>query len=443
MKYTVREIANITGGKLYRLSGDEVVTGVSMDSRTVKKGDLFFGIRGEHFDGSTFAKEAVDKGAVCAVVPEYKRTENVPSILVDEPVMAMGRLAKNYLLSKLRAKVIGITGSVGKTTTKDLIHRLLSIRFKTSKTMRSFNGFIGLPFTILNAREDDNFLVLEYGISKPYEMDYLVSIAEPDVAVLTKVGKSHLEFLNTEEEVAIEKAKLFKTLKMFDIAILNRETPFLDFFEAALPKMVRVVYYQTPEIIKMDIEGTVFKFEDEIFETPLIGRHIITNLTAAIITAKTLGVPIEDIKEEIKRISPSPMRMETLSINGFKIINDAYNANPESMKALIDTVKDMKLSGEKIFVLGDMLELGPKSPIFHEDIGRYLSEHVQDAILFSFGELAQNYIKGARKLSNKKHFSDINELVNEILNRKSAYIFIKASRGMQLERVIEKLKERV
>ena len=443
MKYTVREIANIMGGKLYRLSGDETVTGVSMDSRTTKRGDIFFGIRGEHFDGSLFAKEAVEKGAVCAVVPEYKKTENVPSILVDEPVMAMGRLAKNYLLSRLRAKVIGITGSVGKTTTKDLIHRLLSIKYKASKTIKSFNGFIGLPFSILNAKENDDFLVLEYGISRPYEMDYLISIAEPSVAVLTKVGKSHLEFLNTEEEVAIEKAKLFKALKMFDIAVLNRETPFLDFFESNLPKMVRVIYYNTPEILRMDINGTLFKFEDEVFETPLLGKHLVTNLVAAITTAKTLGVPIEDIKNEVKNITPSPMRMEPLTIGNFNVINDAYNANPESMKALIDTVKEMQIPDEKIFVLGDMLELGPKSPIFHESIGKYLADNIEDAALLTYGKLAENYIKGARKLSFKKHFENMDELVSEILKREKGYVFVKASRATGLERVIEKMKERV
>lgn len=443
MRYTAREVANIMGGKLYRLSGDEIITGISIDSRSIQKGDMFFGIRGERFDGATFAKEAINKGAVCAVVPEYKKTENVPSILVDEPVMAMGRLAKNYLMSKLRAKVIGITGSVGKTTTKDLIHRLLSIKYNVSKTIKSYNGFIGLPFSILKAKEKDDFLVLEYGISRPYEMDYLVSIAEPSVAVLTRVGKSHLEFLHTEEEAAIEKSKLFKSLKMFDIAILNKKSPFLDFFEASLPKMVRVFYYETPKIIEVSMEGTTFKVEDEIYKTPLIGKHLVTNLTAAIITAKILGVPLKDIKEEVKNIGPSPMRMEPISIGHFHILNDAYNANPESMKALIETVKEMGIKEDIIFVLGDMLELGPKAPIYHENIGRYLAENLENAALFTYGKLAENYIKGAKKLQSKKHFDDLDELVEEILKRKKGYVFIKASRGMELERIIEKLKERV
>ncbi len=443
MKYTTGEIAHIVGGKLYRLSGDEVVTGVSMDSRTVKKGDAFFGIRGEKFDGTTFAQDAVNKGAVCAIVPEFKKTENVPSILVDEPVMAMGRLAKSYLLSKLRAKVIGITGSVGKTTTKDLLHRLLSIKYQASKTQKSFNGFIGLPFTILNADENDDFLVLEYGISKPYEMDYLVSVAEPSVAILTKVGKSHLEFLNTEEEVAIEKAKLFKTLKMFDIAVLNRNTPFLDFFETALAKLVRVFYYETPEILDMDFTGTTFKIDDETFKTPLLGKHIITNLNAAILVAKTLGVPMDDIKKEIKKLKPSPMRMEPIEVGNFHVLNDAYNANPESMKALIDTAKELNCGKKKIFVFGDMLELGPKSPVYHEIIGKYLADSIENAILLSYGDVAKQYIRGARSLSTKEHFDDLENLVERLIAFKDGCVFLKASRGMEMERVIEYLKEKL
>ena len=443
MKYTVREAARIMGGKLYRLSGDEVITGVSIDSRTIKKGDMFFGIKGERFDGTQFAKDAVEKGGVCAIVPEFKKTENVPSILVDEPVMAMGRLARSYLNSKLKAKIIGITGSVGKTTTKDLLHRLLSIKYNVSKTQKSQNGFIGLPFTILNASEKDDYLVLEYGISKPYEMDYLISIAPPDVAVLTRVGKSHLKFLNTEEEVAIEKSKLFKALKMFDIAVLNKNTPLLDFFEAAIPKMVRLLYYETPEIVEMTTDGTIFKLEGETFKTPLIGKHIITNLVAAILVAKTLGVSIEDIKEEVRKLTPSPMRLEIIHIGKFTVINDAYNANPESMKALIDTANDLNFKGKKIFVLGDMLELGPRSPIFHEEIGRDLASKIPDAVLYTTGNFGKDYIKGARLLKEKEYFDDIEGIVEKLLDKGDGIIFVKASRGMALERVIEKLKERI
>ncbi len=443
MKYTAKEAARIMGGKLYRLSGDEIITGVSIDSRTIKKGDMFFGIKGERFDGTQFAEEAVKKGGVCAVVPEFKRTENVPSILVDEPVMAMGRLARSYLNTKLKAKIIGITGSVGKTTTKDLLHKLLSIKYSVSKTQKSQNGLIGLPLTILNASEKDDYLVLEYGISRPCEMDYLISIASPDVAVLTKVGKSHLEFLNTEKEVAIEKSKLFKALKMCDIAILNKNTPLLDLFVSAIPKMVRLLYYETPKIIKMTTEGTTFKFEGKTFKTPLIGKHIITNLSAAMLVAKILGVPIEDIREEVTRLSPSPMRLEITHIGKFTVVNDAYNANPESMRALIDTAKDLNFNGKKVFVLGDMLELGPKSHIFHEAIGNYLATTIPDAILYTTGNFGKDYIKGAHGLKEKEYLDNIDEIVHRLLKHNDGILFVKASRGMALERVIEKLKERI
>lgn len=441
MKYTTGEIARITGGKLYKLKGNEVVTGVSIDSRTIKKGDIFFGIRGERFDGTQFSKEAVEKGAICAVIPEFKKTEGVPSILVDEPVMAMGRLARSYLSTRLRAKIIGITGSVGKTTTKDLIYRLLSIKYSVSKTIKSQNGFIGLPLSILNAREKDNYLVIEYGISKPYEMDYLVSIAPPDIALLTKVGKSHLEYLHTEEEVAIEKTKLFKSLKKFDIAILNKNTPYLDFFQAVMPKMVRVIYYTLPEIIKMQIDGTVFRIENDTYKTPLIGQHIITNVVAAITVAKLLGVPTDAIKEEITKIKPSPMRFEIIHLGKYTIINDTYNANPDSMKAMIETARDLNTKGKKIFVLGDMLELGPKSPIFHREIGKYLAQNIPEAILYTTGNFGNEYLEGARSLKIKKYFADIEGIVERLYEEEGGLLFIKASRGMRLERVIDKLKE--
>ncbi len=443
MQYTLEEAARIMGGTLHKANAKAIANGVSIDSRQVKKGELFFGIRGTRVDGSRFAREAVSRGAIAAIVPKGKMTEGVPSIFVDEPVLAMGRLAKFHRISKINGKVIGITGSVGKTTTTNFLSELLLEKFKVSRTIKSYNDAIGLPISVLSADEDADFVVLEYGISHPYEMDYLLSIVKPDNALITKIGKSHLEFLQTVEMVAIEKAKILKVLPMLGIAELYKNSPFTDILTAAIPKMVKVLYYEEPEVMEIAPSGMKFKYREKVYGTGVIGSQIATNIAASITMARELGVDEELINEGVSKLTAMPMRMEVLKLDDLNVILDCYNSNPESQKALIDTASMMKGCDKKIFLLGDMLELGKKSAIFHREIGKYLGEHTKADLLITTGEFGMEMLKGAAPhIQNARYIEKYDEIVDFLSKTiTTGCLFVKASRKLHLESIIKALRE--
>jgi len=448
--FRLKEIEVITGGKLLDADPELEIKGVSTDSRTVKEGDLFFAIRGPKFDGADFAREALEKGASCVVLPFGKGPSDIPRILVDSPILALGRLA-NYKIKRMSAKVIGITGSVGKTTTKELIYTLLSARFKVYKSKKSYNNNIGLPLTILNAPPDIDFLVLEYGTNHPGEISYLTYIARPHIAVLTKVARSHLEFFVNTLNVAIEKAGLFEALPPKGIAVINAETIHLDEIEKRIPPLVKKIFYG---VDKGDIKPSRYTFEEDKTKfsvdgveliLPIPSRGMLENALAAIVVAKELEIPLHEMKELLRNFRDESMRMEIIKLeSGFKIVNDAYNSNPDSLMELFKTFNEQE-DKRLIFVLGDMLELGDKALELHKEAGVKFVE-TGHKILFTCGNLARFISEEAAKRGAEVyHFQSKKALQDALLNfvKRGDTILFKASRAMQFEDIIKNLEEKL
>ena len=448
--FKLREIEVVTGGKLLDADPEKEIKGVSTDSRTVKEEDLFFAIRGPKFDGADFAMEAVEKGASCVILPFGKGPSNIPRILVDSPILALGRLA-NYKIKKMSTRVIGITGSVGKTTTKELIYTLLSARFKVYKSKKSYNNNIGLPLTILNAPQDIDYLVLEYGTNHPGEISYLTYIARPHIAVLTRVARSHLEFFVNTLNVAIEKAGLFEALPPRGIAIVNAETIHLNEIERRIPPLVKKIFYGVekgdvkPVRYTLEEDKTKFLVDGEELILPIPGKGMLENAMAAIVVAKELGIPLHEMKELLRNFRDESMRMEIINLeSGFKIVNDAYNSNPDSLLELFKTFREHK--GKRlIFVLGDMLELGDKAPELHREAGEQFVA-TGHKILFTCGELAKFISEEAAKRGAEvHHFQSKRDLQDALLNfvKQGDIILFKASRAMQFEDIIKNLEEKL
>ncbi|MEO0198120.1 MAG: UDP-N-acetylmuramoyl-tripeptide--D-alanyl-D-alanine ligase [candidate division WOR-3 bacterium] len=446
--FTVREIAFITGGRIRNSDPNVYVSDFTTDSRVIKQNSIFIAIKGEKFDGAFFSKEAIEKGALAVIVPAGSDIpSSLPRIEVDDPVLAMAKLA-NHKLRKLKTKIIGVTGSVGKTTTKELIYSLLSTRFKVFKSRKSFNNHIGLPLTILEAPVHTDFVVLEYGTNHPGEIAYLTSIAKPELAIITRIGTAHIEFFYTQENIAIEKGRLFKDLKPGGVAFINTDTPYVDLLNKMVPYTCKKVTFGTddgevrPEYYEITNDGTYFHYKGVKFTFPLPGKGMLENVMGAMAIAEYLEVPLDDISNVLRDFKDEKMRMEKKEFKGLVFINDAYNANPDSMKELLETFKE----GEHrlIFILGDMLELGDKAEEEHRKIGRLFVD-LGHKILFTYGNLAGFISEEAGKtgLVHTIHFDSKDELALFLKNflKPGDWIILKASRGIALEEVQQKLEE--
>ncbi len=448
MRYTLGEIAEIIGGKLRGVDPSIEVRGISTDTRTLRKGEIFFALEGERFDGSMFIKDAIRRGAPAAVAPSGYEGEE-PVIEVDDPLIALGKLAAHHRLSLKNLKVIAVTGSVGKTTTKDLIYHLLKDSFKTQKSPKSFNNFVGVPLTIFKADEETACLVAEAGINRKGEMQHLAMILNPDIAVLTRVGRAHVGYLGSMEDIAWEKSALFKRIRTGGTAILNADSPYVEIFEKAVPDGVRIFFYGIekgdlkPDSCDFQEKRTEFVLKGEKIIVPKPGRGMLEDALAAISVALTFGIDLKTIGKRLATFEGSPMRMQISEIRGIEIVNDAYNANPDSM---IELFRAFPETGNRrnIFVLGDMLELGDEAEELHREIGRAFSEF-DHRILIAIGPLAREMARSAKEAGVEKVYSflDINEAIEFIkaFVKPGDRLLLKASRLVELERIEQALKE--
>ncbi|MGB9823556.1 MAG: UDP-N-acetylmuramoyl-tripeptide--D-alanyl-D-alanine ligase [Candidatus Hydrothermia bacterium] len=446
--FTIREIAHVIRGKLRNANPNLSVHGFTTDSRSVTPNSIFFAIKGEKHNGLDFAKEAVEKGAIAVVAPYGHGIEiPLPLIEVDDTVLAMARLAK-YKLSRVKSKIIGITGSVGKTTTKELIFSLLATKYKVFKSKKSYNNHIGLPLTILEMKEPIDYLILEYGTNHPGEIAYLTSIAKPDIAIITKIGTAHIEYFFTQENIALEKGKIFEDLKPGGTAFVNSSTPYFDIIYKRIPYTARKITYGLtngdvkPDFYETTPFGTTFNYKGTSFYFPLPGKGMLENAIGALAVAEHLNVPLTDIASVLRDFRDEKMRMEKKEIKDIIFVNDAYNANPDSMMELLETFKD--LNTRRIFILGDMLELGDKAEEEHKKVGKKFAEMGYN-ILITYGSLARLISEEAQKLGVEMvfHFETKDEIVfflKEFL-KPGDWVILKASRGMALEDVEKKLEE--
>nr|WP_254639486.1 UDP-N-acetylmuramoyl-tripeptide--D-alanyl-D-alanine ligase [Cohnella sp. GbtcB17] len=447
------------------------IAGVSIDSRSIGAGQLFVPIAGDRFDGHDYIEKAASAGAAAAL---WQRDRAVPAdiglplLLVDDTLAALQRLAESYLAS-WQPKVVGVTGSNGKTTTKDLIFSALATVYRTAKTEGNFNNHIGLPLTILRASRDTEVLVLEMGMSAFGEIALLSRIAKPDIAVITNIGESHLEHLGSRRGIAQAKLEIVEGLKAGGTLIYNGDEPLLreELAAVSLPADAAgwITFGESAACdlratdIAMDTERATFvasgggaagstaqesEAQAARFEVPIPGRHNAVNALAAIAVARRLGVADADIARGLAEAKLTGMRIERVQArSGALVLNDAYNASPASVRAAISLVAQLQGYRRKWLVLGDMLELGPDEAAFHAGIGRELSQGQADGLL-AYGPLSAHTAEAAASAMPSgvvKHFADKNELAEALLSlvEPDDLVLVKASRGMRMEEIVRRL----
>jgi UDP-N-acetylmuramoyl-tripeptide--D-alanyl-D-alanine ligase len=457
-QFTAEELRQATGGELRQGAGPTPVFGVSTDSRNVQVGEVFVALVGEAFDGHNYVAECLAKGAVGVIVSRSLDIE-IPKdafvLEVENTLHALQDIAC-FHRSRFSVPVIGITGSNGKTTTKDLIAAVLSQRFITLKTQANFNNEIGLPKTLLGLTTEHEAAVVEMGMRGLGEIRELAAIALPTMAVVTNVSETHIELLRSIENIAKAKAELVEALDEQGVAFLNGDDIFVR--NMASRCKGKVIYYGSSagcDVRAVDIEilgdaGTKAKViagdRELIVTVPVPGRHNVVNAMAAVAVGLTLGLSTEEIQNGISQFAPSAMRMDIKHMKqGYKLINDVYNASPLSMRAAIDTLCDIA-EGRKIAVLGDMLELGEISETAHREIGRYAARQGVTALL-TFGTQAYYMVEGALEVKPHpnyvENFQDMAKLSARLreIAKPGDTVLIKGSRGMRMERVGTALEE--
>ncbi len=445
------EIVEAVAGKTMDSSAfNNRICNVTTDSRTVKKGDLFVAICGEHFDGNEFVNSALEQGA--GAVLSLREYPDARVITVKDTVKALGDIARFYC-RKLNVSIVGITGSSGKTTTKDMVYYALATQKCAYRTEGNYNNEIGLPLTVLKADAKKEAMVLEMGMSAQGEIEYLVSIAQPKVGVITNIGTAHMEQLGSRENIFCAKMEIASEMKKEDVLLVNAEDDFLgklkkEDYEFTLQKFgfsedadYRCISYSNvgdSTTIHASIGG-----EELVYTIPALGKHNILNSLSALAVAHSLELDVQQAAQGLLNFKPSKLRMEVSVHEGVTVINDSYNANPESMKSVLDILEGKEKEKKRIAVLGDMLELGENSERYHFEVGAYAA-HKCD-VLFAVGESAKFVRKGALEAGMKDEtvfaFADKKSAV-DCLKEKIKYgdvLLLKGSRGMKMEKVLEML----
>jgi len=409
------------------------IKNVVMDSRKVIEGSLFFAIN----NGNSYVKDVLDKGA-SLVIADNTDIKDKRVIKVTDTIATMQDLATKYR-KKLDIQVVGITGSNGKTTTKDIVYSLLSVKAKTLKTEGNYNNHIGLPYTLLNVTDEEKFVVLEMGMSSLGEIRRLGEISSPNYAIITNIGDSHIEFLKTRDNVFKAKTELLE--------FVDKENTFVCGDDEYLGKLdVNKVGFNgnnTHKIESYDFsnKGSKFILDGKEYEMSLLGKHNISNTAIAIELAKKIGLTDEEIQKGLKEIKISNMRFQEIKIGNDIYINDAYNASPMSMKAAIDTLNEIYNDKYKIAILGDMLELGENEVDYHMDVLNYLLDK-KIKLIYLYGERMKKaydiFMKNKSEEYRFWYYPTKEGIVESLKNIKmDKVILLKASRGIKLEEIIK------
>ena len=409
------------------------IKNVVMDSRKVIEGSLFFAIN----NGNSYVKDVLDKGA-SLVIADNTDIKDKRVIKVTDTIATMQDLATKYR-NKLDIQVVGITGSNGKTTTKDIVYSLLSVKAKTLKTEGNYNNHIGLPYTLLNVTDEEKFVVLEMGMSSLGEIRRLGEISSPNYAIITNIGDSHIEFLKTRDNVFKAKTELLE--------FVDKENTFVCGDDEYLGKLdVNKVGFNgnnTHKIESYDFsnKGSKFVLDGKEYEMSLLGKHNISNTAIAIELAKKIGLTDEEIQKGLKEIKISNMRFQEIKIGNDIYINDAYNASPMSMKAAIDTLNEIYNDKYKIAILGDMLELGENEVDYHIDVLNYLLDK-KIKLIYLYGERMKKaydiFMKNKSEEYRFWYYPTKEGIVESLKNIKmDKVILLKASRGIKLEEIIK------
>ncbi len=449
--FSLDEICMATGGALLK-KGAIQFTGVSTDTRTIHAGNLFVAITGEHFDGHDFIDQALQQGAAGIVVgPQaVNLDETITVVRVENTLQAYQHIAA-YHRSKFNIPVIAITGSNGKTTTKDFTAAVLSSRFSILKTQGNFNNEIGLPLTLLHLNASHDAAVVEMGMRGLGEIRELAEIAKPNIAIVTNVGETHMELLGSIENIAVAKSELVEAVPRDGIIVLNADNDYVrNMAQKSLGKVVLFgIEHEQCQIRAKNIQlhQTETSFDCEYLQgqftavIPAIGKHNVYNALAAIAVALELGLQPEEINTGLRMFSPSAMRLSVTRMNDYNIINDAYNASPMSMAAAIDTLSEFT-QGRRIAILGDMLELGDVAVVAHQQVGRKLAQSGIE-IVITVGKLAQYIAEAAKQGGVEKVIAcDSHDHAKENLKqilKPGDTLLVKGSRGMKMETILNEL----
>ena len=407
--------------------------GVSTDSRKVKKNDIYFSLKGPNFNGNEFAKSAIEKGACYAIVDQKEYVIDKSYILVEDCLKTLQNLA-NYHRKNSKAKIIGLTGSNGKTTSKELIFSVLKNEFKTIATTGNLNNHIGVPLTLLSIKEDTEIAIIEMGANHLKEIETLSNIADPDYGYITNFGKAHLEGFKNLEGVIKGKSELYNHLinKSKLIFISNRDKKQVELTKEYSNKFTFGEQNSDSIFSVKSINPKInISIDNILIESNLFGQYNIDNIAAAICIGKYFNLDNENIKAGIERYIPENNRSQIIKKGSNKIILDAYNANPTSMQLALSSFNDMK-EGKKIVFIGDMFELGENSHQMHQEIV-YTVEKMNFDQTFIIGKLF-NKTKHSSKIKSFKNLNDLKGNMDEISN---SAILIKGSRGMKLENILD------
>ncbi len=452
---SLREVRQAVGGRLISAQPSGLpILAVCSDSRRMEPHSLFIALHGENHDGHDHLPHAAAGGAIAALVerPVPVQLPNLTLIQVPDARAAMGKLA-TYVRQQMRAKVIGVAGSNGKTSTKHLIHAALSAKLHGSMSPKSFNNEIGVPLTIFPADPNQDYLVLEMGTNHPGEILRLTRMAQPDIAVITNCGAEHLEFLGDLDGVRKENASILADLNPNGLLVVNGDDPqLLDAVSSYRGKRITFGFKPGNDLFASEATctqgGTSFRLNNSRTEffVPMLGRHTASNALAAIAVARRLGVSESLVCDGLSQASGPEWRLQLQKLGRFTLLNDAYNANPNSMRAALETLRDLPTSGRRIAVLGDMRELGETADRYHEEIGRFAVECRVDE-LYCVGPRSKRMAASAADAGMKKpritHLKNAADCVALLRRRmqNGDLLLLKASRGIRLDLIAGALAE--
>jgi UDP-N-acetylmuramoyl-tripeptide--D-alanyl-D-alanine ligase len=429
---------------------EELARGYSIDSRTVSPGELFFAVKGERLDGHDFVDAALERGAVAAVVRKdqlHRFPGNIKLLPVDDTLIALQTLAT--AVRKLWGKpLIGVTGSAGKTTTKEAIAHVLASKFRVLKSEGNFNNHFGLPFMLLKLEPEHDLAVIEMGMSHAGEIRALARIAHPDIGVVTNVAPVHLEFFDSLAGIARAKYELIESLPSNGTAVLNADDEYVSQFGRDFKG--RVIKYGTTTAADLSAENVQSKGAEgsefdvvvagirEHAHLPLVGEHNVLNAIAAVSVAIACSMKVPEAVAALSTLKPADKRGQVLQLGNITVINDCYNSNPKALRAMVDALSGMK-AARRIVVAGEMLELGPAGEALHRESGSHMGEKKIDVLIGVRG-LAHALVDGALQAGTRAEFVATPEEAGEWLARETRdgdVVLLKASRGVKLEKALE------
>ena len=453
---TVGRLAALSGGKILCGDPSASIETISTDSRDLGSKSFFVPLKGDKFDGHDFVPGLLGEGRLTGFLTARRElaaaaeSAGAAAVLCDDTLASYGKIARGHRAA-MKTTVLGITGTNGKTTTKEILAALLGSKYRCHKNEKNYNNEIGVPHALLGLREEHQFSVIEMGMNHAGEIGRLSAIAAPDIAVITSVGAGHLEFLGTVENVARAKSEIMAGMKSGGLVVINAETQYADLLAAcarerglavmtfALEKAADII----PDSFSIDLEGITLVYRGDEYRAPLYGLHNASNLLAAVALARHLGVDSGSIWQALNTFKQVGMRSEIID-NGFIIINDTYNSNPLSAESALASAARVAGKARKIAVLSDMKELGDDAPRFHRELGAKAAA-AGFAMLYTWGELAEEISRGGREAGMAaEHFAKKEDLIGAL----KAYlgmgdiVLVKGSRSMKMEEVVDALVRR-